>query len=111
MTIRTLLSHLSCCAISLYFFSSLLHIASADLPPFIPNSVNLGLIGSLVFQQLSPNLEYQIFGVLANIFGIPYNPARDHTSRERSPDLELGNGGDTTGPNISPDMSNRSIQN
>ena len=69
-----LIPHLVCCTVLLYFFSSLLRIASADLPPFIPNSVNLGVIENLIFQKSSPNFEGQMLGVFANIFGIPYAP-------------------------------------
>lgn len=100
--IRALIPHLVCCTVLLYFFSPPLRIASADLPPFIPNSVNLGVIGSLIFQESSPNLEGQMLGVFANIFGIPYGPQRNHAPREGSPDLELGvrgSGGTSTSPN------------
>jgi len=48
-------------------------------------------MGSLVFQQLSPNLEDQILGIFTNLFGISYIPGQTRARRERSPDPELGN--------------------
>ncbi|KAE9374908.1 hypothetical protein N431DRAFT_465133 [Stipitochalara longipes BDJ] len=105
---KAVLSHLGCCAISLYFFSSLLHIASADLPPFIPNTINLGLIGSLVFQQMSPNFEGQMFGLVANVFGLAYSPRPSHARRDGTPDLELGDGNNASIRSIAQDASSTS---
>lgn len=69
---RKAVAHAVCCSGSFYFFLTILHIASANLPPFIPNCVNLGLMMSSALQRSALSYD-RMFHYVIGMLGISHS--------------------------------------
>jgi hypothetical protein len=66
---RRCLWHLGGCAASLYFFMSVLHITSDNLPQWLPTIIDCGIGASLGFQAIPSSARERVGEVITSVIG------------------------------------------
>ncbi|KAE9376090.1 hypothetical protein N431DRAFT_454672 [Stipitochalara longipes BDJ] len=97
--------HVVGCAASLYFFMSVLHITSDNLPQWLPTIIDCGIGTSLGFQNIPASARHRVAesvtSVIGSIFGgtqvvirtdeqQPLQGVQAASSRGRRSDIEMG---------------------
>lgn len=66
---RRCLWHLGGCAASLYFFMSILHITSDNLPQWLPTIIDCGIGASLGFQAIPSSARERVGEAITSVIG------------------------------------------